>query len=354
MCSMFLRIFVWVCVLNWCSPLQGPCPFPMTGLTGLSESEWLRNNRTSRVSDPLSLSRAEHFVRPTGGAGPASRPIGRCEAANYIAAFGDAHKWIGFLVFPCHITPLPKKRKQRLLKSEIYEVRCSINCNKSPKSTQQEGEAGGIGKKKMNSQSEGTLAASLLGTRKQTRQKVVWWRCSGRMFLRECRVSAWWFKVYWSLCAFFCGRSLEALIKSGRDFQSLMWQRLLQGDTCGKTEAIQVARRSATFDSEKLLLSKGTRSSSNKICGKDDHRRQVNQEGYAKLVSHDAPIQVCLAKAWNTAVMHFVNGNVKNNENLEKITKQMPMQLIPICFLCFPNFILLSRFCLQFLTCPEK
>ena len=41
MCSMFLRIFVCVCVQNWCSPLQGPCPFPMTGLTGLSESEWI-------------------------------------------------------------------------------------------------------------------------------------------------------------------------------------------------------------------------------------------------------------------------------------------------------------------------
>jgi hypothetical protein len=32
---------------------------------------------------------------------------------------------------------------------------------------------------------------------------------------------------------------------------------------------------------------------------------KFNQEGYAKLVSHDAPIQVCLAKARNTAVNAF-------------------------------------------------
>jgi len=243
MCSMFLRIFVCVCA-ELMLTLARPLPLPNDGTDG---TEWIWVNLSDYVT-----------IGPTGGAGPASRPIGRCEAANYIAAFGDAHKWIGFLVFPCHITPLPKK-KQRLLKSKIYEVRCSINCNKSPKSTQQEGEAGGIGKKKMSSQSEGTLAASLLGTRKTNSPKG----CLMKMFRQN--VPAWvpsvrvddsrFIEVYVHV---FCGRSLEALMKSGRDFQSLMWQHLLQGDTCGKTEAIQVARRSATFDSEKLLLSKET------------------------------------------------------------------------------------------------
>ena len=189
----------------------------------LSDCVTIGTSECHRVSQTLSVCPVQSTLfGPTGGAGPASRPIGRCEAANYIAAFGDAHKWIGFLVFPCHITPLPKK-KQRLLKSEIYEVRCSINCNKSPKSTQQEGEAGGIGKKKMSSQSEGTLAASLLGTRKTNSPKG----CLMKMFRQNgVRVDdSRFIEVYVHV---FCGRSLEALMKSGRDFQSLMWQHLLQ------------------------------------------------------------------------------------------------------------------------------